>query len=203
MHCVLLTVSVVLAGQSAELIERTLAIVGGQVITLSDVQTAAALGLVDGVATTDSVDVATPKLVERLLILREVQRYSPAEPTDAEIAERLAQVQRRFPNLDSFRRVLDAGGFTEARVRAWLRDDLRIAAYLRQRFAAAGAPSEDEVTSYYTQRRDEFDKAGNTVEEAMATIRERLAAERRAELIAAWIGDLRRRTAVIELWRAK
>ena len=33
-----------------------------------------------------------------------------------------------------------AGGISEALVRAWLRDDLRIAAYLEQRFAAAESP---------------------------------------------------------------
>ena len=34
--------------------------------------------------------------------------------------------------------ILAAGGFSEARLRAWLRDDERIAAYLNQRFAADG-----------------------------------------------------------------
>ena len=54
---------------------------------------------------------------------------------------------------------LDAGGFTEARLRAWVRDDLRIAAYLDQRFAAAGAPTDEEVAAYYAAHRDEFDES--------------------------------------------
>ena len=146
---------------AAELIERTLAIVAGQVITLSDARTAVALGLVDPPADTADAVAVTPRLIERMLMLREVQRYAPPEPSDAEIDAQWAALKARFADAQLFARALEAGGFTEARVRAWIRDDLRIAAYLNQRFAD----------------------------------------ERRADLIADWISDLRRRTAVVELWR--
>jgi hypothetical protein len=114
-----------------ELVERTMAIVGGVAITLSDVRTAIALGLLD---TTD-VSVATEALVQRALILREVERYAPPEPASAQIDERLAALRNRR---DDFQQVLAAGGFTLARLSAWIRDDLRIAAYLDQRFSADG-----------------------------------------------------------------
>jgi hypothetical protein len=127
--------------QAGELIERTLAIVAGQPITLSDVQTARALALVDNAA---DANAAIERLVERALMLREVQRYAPPEPDEGAIQQRLDQVRGRLPN-DELERVLAAGGFTEARLRAWVRDDLRIAAYLDQRFAAAGGPSRAEL----------------------------------------------------------
>jgi hypothetical protein len=142
------------------LIERTLAIVGGQALTLSDVQTARALKLVD---TADDFDAAIERLVERALVLREVDRYAPPEPDDAAIQLQLDRVHARVPK-DELERVLAAGGFTEARLRAWLRDDLRIAAYLNQRFASTGPQS-------------------------------------RANLVADWIADLRRRTTIVELWK--
>jgi hypothetical protein len=56
--------------------------------------------------------------------------------------------------------ILAAGGITEARFRSWIRDDLRIATYVDQRFAADGP-------------------------------------ERRDSLIADWVADLRRRTAIV------
>jgi hypothetical protein len=142
------------------LIERTLAIVGGQALTLSDVQTARALKLVDPA---DDVNAATERLVDRALVLREVDRYAPPEPDEAAIQEQLNRVRSRI-SMEEFDRVLAAGGFTEARLRAWLRDDLRIAAYLNQRFASAGP-------------------------------------QNRADLIADWIADLRRRTTIVELWK--
>ena len=127
--------------QRSELIERTLAIVAGQVITLTDLRTAVALGLVEGVTANDLVASGTPRLVDRLLVLREVQRYTPPEPEDAAIDERLAEIRTRLGPA-ALTQALEAGGFTEARLRAWIRDDLRIAAYLRQRFAATGASAE-------------------------------------------------------------
>ena len=56
--------------QQRELIDRTLAIVAGQVVTLSDVRAAVALGLVGSAGGTDALAVATTALVDRALIAR-------------------------------------------------------------------------------------------------------------------------------------
>jgi hypothetical protein len=149
------------AGQTGELIERTLAIVAGQAITLSDAQTARMLSLVPAA----DMNTAAERLVERALMLREVERYAPPEPEEAAIQQRLAEIRSRLTK-EAFERALAIGGFTEARLRAWIRDDLRIASYLDQRFAAAGPGGQS-----------------------------------RADLIADWIADLRRRTPVVELWK--
>ena len=135
------------AGQSrGELVERTLAIVGGSAITMSDVQTALALGLVNGA---NDVASGTEKVIERALILREVERYAPPEPDPLRVDERLSQLRARVSGkLDE---VLAAGGFSEARLRAWLRDDLRIAAYLDQRFAADGPERRESLIQDWTR----------------------------------------------------
>jgi hypothetical protein len=117
-----------------ELIERTLAIVGGSAVTQSDVRTALALGLVTRGADTNA---ATEKLIERALMLREVERYAPTEPSESQVDSRVAALRSPFPDAE-FAALLAAGGFSTARLRAWVRDDLRIAAYLDQRFAADG-----------------------------------------------------------------
>jgi hypothetical protein len=194
------TLSVTVAAgfaQPAELIERTLAIVGGRVITLSDTRAATSLGLIDIGKPADPVDAATSLLVERELVLREVQRYTPPEPAESAIDARVEAVRRRFPDAGALARELEQTGFSEARLRAWFRDDLRIQAYLAQRFAAAGAPNEQEIALAYTQRRAEFEQAGTTFEQAAPLLREQLAAARRKELIADWVADLRRRTDVV------
>lgn len=186
--------------QSGELIERTMAIVGGQVITLSDVRTVMALGMVDQ-ARAGSIDAATDQLVERLLVLREVQRYLPPEPSDAQIEAELDKIRLRVSQ-GQLTAALNAGGFSEARLRSWLRDDVRIAAYLGQRFAAVGVPSDEDVRAYFTAHRDEFDRKQQSFDAAANDIRDRLSGERRAQLITDWIQDLRRRTTIVELWKA-
>ena len=141
-------------GQAPELVDRTLAIVAGRTVTLSDARTALALGLVDGAAVDADV---VQRLVDRELMLREVDRYDPLEPTAERIDERLAAARAVAGGEDGLARVLRDGGFAERRLRAWIRDDLRVEAYLQQRFAMD---------------------------------------ERRQDLIADWLSDLRRRTPV-------
>jgi hypothetical protein len=123
-----------------ELIDRTLAIVAGQAITLSDVRAAVTLGLVDDAGGAEAIEGATQRLVERALMLREVQRYAPPEPESAAIESRIAAVIARFESAAAWRATLDRVGVSEPQLRAWVRDDLRIAAYLDQRFASAGGP---------------------------------------------------------------
>jgi hypothetical protein len=179
-----------------ELIERTLAIVGGQVITLSDARAAETFGLVEVGASADRVGALTARLVERELILREVRRYAPPEPADAAVDEWLERVRRRFADASAFARVLDATGFTERRLRGWIRDDLRAEAYLAQRFATAGTPSDQEMAEAWQQARADFERAGVDFAAAAPILRARLAEARRRELIADWVSDLRRRTPV-------
>jgi hypothetical protein len=118
----------------AELVERTMAIVAGAAITLSDVRTAMDLGLIEA---SGDVAAATERLVERALVLREVERYAPIDPDPARINERLDALRARL-GTERVAQILTTGGFTDARLRGWIRDDLRIAAYLEQRFAADG-----------------------------------------------------------------
>jgi hypothetical protein len=187
--------------QRGELIERTLAIVAGQAITLSDVRTAWALQLID--ANPDvAIEPAVSRLVDRVLTLREVQRYVPAEPDPADIDRGVDAVRQRFQTPEALATTLAAGGFTESRLRAWVRDDLRIKAYLAQRFAAVGVPTDEEVASYYAAHRTELEARSLSRDAAAAIIRERISAERRAQLIADWVDDLRRRTPIVELWKA-
>jgi hypothetical protein len=131
-----------LAGERAqsELIERTLAIVAGQPITLADVRTMRALGLVSGADDESAVE----PLIERTLMLREVERYAPSEPDASAVEQKLAGVRARIPK-QALDRILAAGGFSEVRLRAWLRDDLRIESYLNQRFVPTGAPGQSRA----------------------------------------------------------
>ena len=130
---------------AGELIERTLAIVGGQVITLSDVRRrAGAWAGRPRRAARRTIAGATPRLVDRMLMLREVQRYAPPEPPEARHRRATGGwCARGLLTPIAHARALERGGFTEARVRAWMRDDVRIASYLAQRFAARVAAREE------------------------------------------------------------
>ena len=118
-----------------ELVERTMAIVAGTAITLSDVRTAIALGFVD--VEGDDLSAATERLVQRALMLREVERYAPQEPDAAKVDDSVRQLRDRLGE-SALATILASGGFSDLKLRTWIRDDVRIAAYLDQRFASDG-----------------------------------------------------------------
>ena len=182
--------------RNQELLDRTLALVGGQPITLSDTRAVVALGLLDSPASGANADVVA-QLITRELILREVQRYAPAAPSESAVEARLAEIRKRFAGSAAMAGVLDAHAFSEMRLRALVRDDLRTDAYLAQRFASASMPSDQEIAAAYTRDKAAFDAQGMTFEQAASTVRDRLIAARRRELIADWVADLRRRTEVV------
>ena len=162
----------------AEIIDRVLAILPGQIVTLSDVQVALDLGVVDAPAGSDRTAIGLSALVDRILMLNEVRRVIPPEPSPADVDARVARIRERFDSPASLSRVLVAGGIDEGVLRTYAADDLRLASYLEERFAAASQPTEQEIR------------------QAGEASRQRIAEERRRSLIATWTSELRRRAEV-------
>jgi peptidyl-prolyl cis-trans isomerase SurA len=192
------------AAGAVEVIDRILAVVSGEVIMLSDARAAARFDLIEVPATADDpIRVAMNALVDRHLQLLEVNRYLPPEPPAAAIDEQLAAIRGRFQTDDAFRTALAECGINEAQLRARVRDNLRIASYRGQRFAAALQPSDEDLLRYYRSRESEFTKEGTPVPFAQVRdqVRERLAAERSQALIREWLETLRRRAEVQILYQ--
>jgi hypothetical protein len=105
-------------------LDRIVSRVAGRIITLSDVRQARELHLVEDT----SSDAATTRALEnRWLILGEIGRAAPLPPaSDAEMAARRAEWQAAAGDR--------AAAMPDADLQAWLRDDLRIRAYLNRQF---------------------------------------------------------------------
>jgi len=125
----------------AQWLDRIVAVVDGAPITQSDVAAAMQLGLVPRAAG-DPVSASIDALVERRLMLEEVDRYAPPDPPEAEITRRVEEIRLRAGA--RFNGVLAEVGLTEAQLRREMRDDLRIDAYLQQRFGTT-QPSEERA----------------------------------------------------------
>ena len=190
--------------RAAEVIDRILAVVSGEVIMLSDARAATRFGLIDvAPGANDPVRAAMNGLVDRHLQLLEVNRYLPPEPPAAAIDEQFAKVRAGFQSEDAFRAALAECGITETQLRARIRDNLRIASYRAQRFAAALQPSDEDLLRYYRSRESEFTKDGTPLPFAQVReqVRDRLAAERSQTLIREWLDTLRRRADVQILYQ--
>jgi hypothetical protein len=121
----------------AETIDRVLAVVAGQLITLTDVTAAADLGLQSPGAAADPVRGVLDKLIDRELVLAEVDRYAPAEPSAEAVDREVSRVRQRFPSSAAFDAALARSGIDEKHLRETLRQDLRMRAYLDQRFSVS------------------------------------------------------------------
>jgi hypothetical protein len=121
---------------SAETVDRVLAVVAGQLIMLSDVTAARALGIVEPAPGADPVGSVLARLIDRELMLAEVDRYAPPEPEAADIDREVAVVRARFQSQKAFDDTLARSGFDVTHVREIVRQNQRLRAYLDQRFTA-------------------------------------------------------------------
>ena len=119
---------------SAETIDRVLAVVSGDLITLSDVSAARDLGLVTPRPGADPIREVLSRLIDRGLELAEVERYAPPEPTAEDVDREVQNVRAHFPSQEAFDAVLARSGIDLQHLRQTVREDLRIRAYLDQRF---------------------------------------------------------------------
>ena len=123
--------------RGASLIDRIMAVVGGRPIILSDVHAAIQFRLIEPPpGTPDPLGYTLERLVERTLILAEVERFQPPEPDPIEITVRVDDLQRRAGSAEAFDRALSVTGMTREQLRRHIRDDLRITTYLNQRFGS-------------------------------------------------------------------
>jgi hypothetical protein len=187
----------------AQIIDRVLAVVGSELILLSDCTAATRFQLVEPAAGPDPIAAALPALIERQLQLAEVNRFQPPEPKPDAIDARLQAVRSRFSDRAAFESALAQSGLTEDRLRDLVRDNLRIESYRQQRFGATVQPAEDDIARYYRAHAAEFGKNGvvPSFEQARDEARRRLVAERSAMLIRNWVEGLRRRAEVTILYR--
>ena len=186
----------------ADVIDRILATVGGALILQSDAVAAARLGFVELPAQGDRLQFTLDRLIERRLMLIEVDRYAPPEPPRPLLDQRMQQIDQRIGSGERLDAILRETGFTVEQLRLYVRDDLRIEAYVQQRFGTAYRPSDEEVVAHYRSHESEFTKDGKVLpfETVRDLARSSLITERQAAAVREWMAGLRRRTEVNVLY---
>ena len=176
-----------------QLLDRVVARVDGYAITLTDVQAALGLGIIQAPAGADPIEAGTEKMIDRQLLLAEVQRFPPPEPNPTTVDRAVESIKMTAgPRLAA---LMQSTGLTEARIRDVARDELRIFDYLNQRFGTTVQVSDEEVARYYREHEPEFRRGGDLTpfDEAAPVARQRASSERRRATIDQWLRDLRSR----------
>ncbi len=184
------------AGARAEIVDRVLATVGSQVITLSDLRAAQTFGVMPAGTTARTPAEFLDALVDHALMFGEVQRFVAPEADRALVDRRMAQIRAAFPGAGAYEQALARTAMTEDRLRSFVAATLQVDAYVEQRFGAPGPPTSDEVQRYYADHPAEFTRAGRVLplEEVRAQAQERLLAVRQHTLVVQWLDRLRRGT---------
>ena len=135
-----------LVSAPAEIIDRIMAVVSNEPITLSDVNAAVAFDIVTPPpGAPDRTAAALDLLIERRLMLIDVERYQPPEPAPDSVAEGLASIRQRLGS--NYGSTLKATGMTEEQLRRDIRDGMRIQIYLNQRFGAVDPAARPQLVS--------------------------------------------------------
>lgn len=195
----LLLASVVIRGQ--EVIDRMLAVVAGELIMMSDVEAAVEFGLVPQPSASDVTRAVLSQLIDRSLMLAEVERYAPPEPTQVAVDRELAAVRNRFSSVEAFEAALSRYGIDESALRATLRANLRLRAYLEQRFTTV-PPSDEEVLTYYRTHQERFSRSGQPqpLEDVRQDVAQALGLDQRQSMVDEWLSGLRRRAAINDVY---
>jgi peptidyl-prolyl cis-trans isomerase SurA len=186
----------------AEVIDRILAVVDTQIITLSDVRAALRFRLVPEDVSVDPTAATLDRLINRRLMLAEVDRYAPPEPSTAAVDAALAEIERRFKDTLEMEVALNQSAMPREELRRFLRDTLRLETYLQQRFATVVQPAEDDIGRYYREHPAEFTVGGalRPLTEVREAARAAVVREQREVFVRQWVEGLRRRGSVQVLY---
>lgn len=188
--------------QNGEIIDRMLAVVAGDLIMMSDVAAAVEFGLVPPSGGADVTAVVLSQLIDRSLMLDEVQRYAPPEPSAESVDRELEAVRERFLTAEAFQNALARYGVEESSLRQTLRANLRLRAYLSERFSAV-PPSDEELLQYFRANQERFTRTGEPqpFETVRADVLQALELDRRQSMVAEWLAGLRRRANITSVYQ--
>lgn len=133
--------------EGAASLDRVVAVVNGEPITLSEV--VEALALDPGAAPPPTHEGALERLIDARLMEREARRYPLEAPSEEEIEATLGALRDRFSSPDAYRTTLLRLGIAEDYLRKRIRRELVVDRYLDHRFRPLVQVTQRQVEDYY------------------------------------------------------
>jgi len=188
------------APAAAEIVDRIVAVVDREAITLSEAERARKLHLLRAGSEAPPLVDAVERLIELRLVLREVERYPAQAVAPEEIAAAVASVRAAFDSQSSFEMALTEAEMTEAELGAQLRSQIAVTHYLERRFRLLIQVSDEEIHLYYREElTPELGRTGEAppaLESVSPAIRRILEERDFNSQIATWIEQLKARANV-------
>jgi len=133
-------------------IDRIAAVVDRQVLTVSEVTQMVELRFFPRTAKSDDDyrREVLDNLIAQALRYRDVERFGGVDIPKDSIEARLREIQGRFASPADFAAAMQRAELTEDEVRALVKRQLQVEAYIQERFAPLIFVSNEEIASYYT-----------------------------------------------------
>jgi hypothetical protein len=183
-----------------EILDRIALVVGQTVITESqldeDLRVTAFLNQKPVVRDRDARKAAANRLIEQVLVRREilVTHYPP--PSAAETARLYAETEKEYGGAIAIEEALARSQLTEAILKEHLELQLTILKFIDVRFRPDVEISEKDIGDYYKQELETWPKghqgAPPTLEQSRASIVKTLSDERSEYALSSWIDEARR-----------
>jgi peptidyl-prolyl cis-trans isomerase SurA len=204
----ILLLAIALPAQSG-IVDRVAAVVDRQVITVSEVNQMAELHFFPrnaGESEDDYRHRILEALIAQALRFRDVERFGAEDIPKDSIEARVTEIAKRFPTPADLDTALKRVELTPDELRALVKRQLQVEAYVQERFAPLVFVSNDEIDAYYrgtwSQQRRQRGLAIPPLAEVREEIRALLRASRLQEEIEKWTTQLRERANVdVYAWR--
>ena len=189
-------------------VDRIAATVDRQVLTVSEITQMVEIRFFARTAETEEDyrrDVLDA-LIAQALRFRDVERFGAQDISADVIEARLLDIQRRFPNEAEFLAAVARSELTLDEVRALVKRQLQVEAYIQERFAPLVFISNEEIDAYYrgtwSQQRRERGLSIPPLSSVQDEIRTAVRGSRLEEETGKWTAQLRERADVdVYAWR--
>jgi hypothetical protein len=193
---------------SAVTVDRIAATVDRQVLTVSEITQMVQIRFFPRTAQSeeDHRRNVLDALIAQALRYRDVERFGAQDIPRDTIEARLLEIQRRFASETEFAAAVAQAELTMDEVRALVKRQLQVEAYIQERFAPLVFISSDDIESYYrgpwTEQRRERGLSVPPLSSVREEVRTAVRGTRLEEEIGKWTAQLRARADVdVYAWR--
>jgi len=186
----------------SEIMDRVAALVGGEVITLSDVrwliQFRGQILPSDPARRKQVYSAALNQLIEETMIAREAQTTPGAEILPAEVETRIEAYRRHFRSEEKFQTKLRSMGMSPGSLRAMVRRQLTVQKFVQVRIQAFVIVLPREIEAYYRETFLPTVKGGSAppLELLQNRIQEIVGRRKANQELERWVAQARNRTVV-------
>jgi peptidyl-prolyl cis-trans isomerase SurA len=176
----------------AVLVDKLVAIVNGEILTLQGFEDHLALREMYQPGSDDlDRQQAFQRFVDQVLLRQEALRTRIVQVDDAEVSEQIHALDQARERGKALARVMQERGLSQRDVRAWIRDQLLVRAFIDRRVRLFVRIPDNQIVQYYE---DHQQMIGKPLDEAVRAQIRRLLTERQVNLrLTELLEELRRR----------